>query len=161
MAAGHREGDPNTQAPGKGNCKMQSELDVTRGMYSAFSRGDVASVLAALAPQIVWIEAEGFPSAGTYTTPDAVLHKVFMRLAAEWEAFTAAPHQYVCQDQTVVAIGEYSGTWKATGKAIQGALHSRLEAGRGCRGRLPPVHGYRRGTAGHAMSQGQVETSSV
>lgn len=98
---------------------MQSELDVIRGMYSAFARGDVASVLATLAPQIVWIEAEGFPSAGTYTTPDAVLHKVFMRLAAEWEAFTAAPHQYVCQDQTVVAIGEYSGTWKATGKAFK------------------------------------------
>ena len=65
----------------KGNQKMQSDLDVIRGMYSAFSRGDVASVLAALAPEIVWIEAEGFPSAGTYTTPDAVLHKVFMRLA--------------------------------------------------------------------------------
>jgi uncharacterized protein len=70
---------------------VESELDVTRGMYSAFARGDVASVLAALAPQIVWIEAEGFPSAGRYTTPDAVLHKVFARLAAEWEAFTVAP----------------------------------------------------------------------
>lgn len=53
---------------------MQNELDVIRGMYSAFARGDVVSVLAALAPQIVWIEAEGFPSAGTYATPDAVLH---------------------------------------------------------------------------------------
>ncbi len=98
---------------------MQSELDVIRGMYSAFARGDVASVLAALAPQIVWIEAEGFPSAGTYTTPDAVLHKVFARLAAEWEAFIVAPHEYVCQGQTVVAIGDYSGTCKATGKAFK------------------------------------------
>jgi hypothetical protein len=31
---------------------MQSDLDVIGGMYSAFSRGDVASVLAALAPQV-------------------------------------------------------------------------------------------------------------
>ena len=98
---------------------MQSKLDVIRGMYSAFARGDVASVLAALAPQIVWIEAEGFPSAGTYTTPDAVLHKVFARLAAEWEAFTAVPHEYVCEGQTVVAIGVYSGTCKASGKAFK------------------------------------------
>lgn len=98
---------------------MQSELDVIRRMYSAFSRGDVASVLAALAPQIVWIEAEGFPSAGTYTTPDAVLHKVFKRLAAEWDVFSAVPREYVSQEQTVVAIGDYSGTCKATGKAFK------------------------------------------
>jgi ketosteroid isomerase-like protein len=30
---------------------MQSDLDVIRRTYSAFPRGDVASVLAALAPQ--------------------------------------------------------------------------------------------------------------
>ena len=83
---------------------MQNNLDVIRGMYSAFARGDVASVLAALMPEIVWIEAEGFPSAGTYTTPDAVLHNVFMRLATEWDAFSAAPHEYVCDRQSVVAI---------------------------------------------------------
>jgi hypothetical protein len=98
---------------------MQSALDTVRGMYSAFARGDVSSVLAALAPEIVWIEAEGFPSAGTYTTADAVLHKVFMRLAAEWDGFGAVPQEYVCQGQTVVAIGDYSGTCKATGKAFK------------------------------------------
>jgi uncharacterized protein len=95
---------------------MQSDLDVIRGMYSAFSRGDVAGVLAALAPDIVWVEAEGFPSAGTYTTPDDVLHKVFMRLAAEWEAFSATPREYVCDGSSVVAIGDYSGTCKATAR---------------------------------------------
>lgn len=98
---------------------MQSELDVIRGMYSAFARGEVASVLAALAPDIEWIEAEGLPSAGTYTTPDAVLHKVFMRLAAEWDGFGAVPQEYVCQGQAVVSIGDYSGTYKATGKAFK------------------------------------------
>jgi uncharacterized protein len=75
---------------------MQSDLEVIRGMYSAFSRGDVASVLAALARQVLWIGAEGFPTAGTYVTPDAVLHKVFMRLATESNAFSAASQEYVC-----------------------------------------------------------------
>jgi ketosteroid isomerase-like protein len=103
----------------KGTGKMQTELDVIRGMYSAFARGDVGSVLASLASEVVWIEAEGFPSAGTYTTPDAVLHKVFMRLADEWDAFGAQPQEYVCDGRTVVAIGDYSGTCKATGKAFK------------------------------------------
>jgi hypothetical protein len=98
---------------------MPNHLDVIRGMYSAFARGDVPSVLAALTPDIVWIEAEGFPTAGTYTTPDAVLHKVFVRLAAEWDAFSAAPHEYVCDGPSVVAIGDYAGTYKATGKAFK------------------------------------------
>jgi ketosteroid isomerase-like protein len=98
---------------------MQTNADVIRAMYSAFARGDVGSVLGALAPQIVWVEAEGFPSGGTYTTPDAVLHKVFMRLAAEWDAFRAVPNEYVCDGQTVVAIGDYSGTCKATGKSFK------------------------------------------
>src|SRR5262245_10849227 len=98
---------------------MHSNLHLIRGMYSAFARGDVASVLAALAPQIVWIEAEGFPSAGTYRTPDAVMHSVFRRLAAEWDAFAAVPHEYVCDGSTVVAIGSYSGTFKAISKAFK------------------------------------------
>ena len=42
-----------------------------------------------------------------------------MRLAAEWEAFRAAPHEYVCDGSTVVAIGDYSGTNKATGKPFE------------------------------------------
>ncbi len=98
---------------------MQTNVDVVRRMYSAFARGDVASVLAALAPEIVWIEAEGFPGGGTYTTPDAVLHNVFMRLVAEWDAFGAAPLDYICDGQTVVVVGDYSGTCKATGKPFK------------------------------------------
>ena len=47
---------------------------------------------------------------------DAVLANVFMKLATEWDGFAAVPSEYVCQGDTVVAIGEYSGTFKATGK---------------------------------------------
>jgi ketosteroid isomerase-like protein len=119
MAAGHGGGDLNTRVAFEGNRKMQSDLNLIRGMYSAFARGDVGSVLASLASEIVWIEADGFPSAGTYTTPDAVLQKVFVRLATEWDAFGAEPREYVCDGQTVVAIGDYSGTYKATGKAFK------------------------------------------
>lgn len=98
---------------------MQTSVDVVRGIYAAFARGDIASVMATLAPEFVWIEAEGFPGGGTYTTPDAILHNVFRRLAAEWNTFSAAPHEYICDGQTVVAVGEYSGTCKATGKAFR------------------------------------------
>lgn len=98
---------------------MPNDLDVIRGMYAAFARGDVAGVLATLAPDLQWVEAEGFPSGGTYTTPDDVLQKVFVRLVAEWEGFSAAPRDYVCDGHSVVAIGDYAGTCKATGKSFK------------------------------------------
>lgn len=98
---------------------MKSERDVIGGMYSAFSRGDVTGIMAVLAPRLVWIEAEGFPTAGTYATPDAVLHDVFMRLAGEWNDFSADPREFVCDGQTVVVVGDYSGTYKATGKTFK------------------------------------------
>jgi ketosteroid isomerase-like protein len=97
---------------------MQTDLEVVRGMYSAFARGDIAAVMAALAADILWVEAKGFPTAGAYTTPDDVLHKVFVRLGSEWDGFSATPREYVCDGSSVVAIGQYSGTCKATGKAF-------------------------------------------
>src|SRR5262245_51625432 len=76
MAAGHREGDLNTCVALEGSRKMQTELDVIRGMYSAFARRRERR---ALASQIVWVEAEGFPTAGTYNTPDTAVVQRAMR----------------------------------------------------------------------------------
>lgn len=85
-------------------------------LYAAFARGDVPSVLGALAPNIQWTEAEGFPYAGTYVGPEAVLSGVFMKLGSEWDGYKAVPQELVAGGDTVVALGEYSGTYKATGK---------------------------------------------
>jgi len=88
-------------------------------LFAAFAGGDVPTVLGTLAANVTWIEAEGFPYGGTYVGPQAVLQGVFMRLGTEWEGFQAVPNEYVVRDDTVVALGEYSGTFKATGKRIR------------------------------------------
>lgn len=95
---------------------MAGNSETIRTLYAAFARGDVPAVLAGLAADVKWTEAEGFPYGGTYTGPDAVLQNVFMRLGAEWDGFTVVPHELVAEGETVVALGEYSGTYKATGK---------------------------------------------
>ena len=46
-------------------------------------------MLGALAPDIRWTEAEGFPYGGTYVGPDAILQGVFMRLGTEWDGYAA------------------------------------------------------------------------
>lgn len=96
-----------------------SNLNVVQGVYEAFDEGNVPSVLGALSPDVVWTEAEGFPYAGTYVGPNAVLDNVFMRLGTEWDGFAAIPDEFVDAGDTVVVLGKYSGTYKATGKSFQ------------------------------------------
>jgi uncharacterized protein len=95
---------------------MADNLETVRSLYDALARGEVQAALAVLAPDVSWIEAEGFPYAGTYSGPDGVLNGVFLRLASEWDGFSAVPHEFVVQGDTVVSLGQYGGTYKMTGK---------------------------------------------
>jgi ketosteroid isomerase-like protein len=97
---------------------MARNLDVIRSVYESFARGDVPAVLEALAPNVRWTEAAGFPYAGTYTGPAAVLENVFMKLGTEWDGYAAVPQEFVAQADRVVALGTYSGTYKKTGKSF-------------------------------------------
>ena len=94
-------------------------LDGVRGVYEAFATGDVPGVLGFLAPDIEWTEAEGFPYGGTYKGPDAVLQGVFMKLGTEWDGYAAIPSEFIDAGDTVVALGTYSGKYKATGKSFE------------------------------------------
>nr|WP_309696719.1 nuclear transport factor 2 family protein [Armatimonas sp.] len=97
---------------------MTEHSKTINSLYAAFASGDIPTVLAALAPDIRWTEAEGFPYGGTYIGPDAVLQNVFMKLGSEWDGFAAVPHELVAEGETVVALGQYSGTYRATGKSF-------------------------------------------
>ena len=94
---------------------------VIRGMYDAFATGDVGGVLGAMSPGIVWNEAENFPYAdgNPYVGPEAVANGVFMRCATEWDGFAVAADEILDAGDTVVALGHYLGTYKATGKAMR------------------------------------------
>lgn len=98
---------------------MNSNLDLVRGVYAAFALGDIPSVLAALAPAVRWTEAAGGPYGGVSIGPNAVLENVFMKIGGEWDGFSAIPGEFVADGDTVVALGEYSGTYKATGKSFK------------------------------------------
>ena len=89
-------------------------------IYDAFAKGDVPSVLGMLAPGVVWNEAENFVYAdrNPYVGPQAVLEGVFMRLGAEWDAFSVALEEVIGSGDTVIARGRYRATYRATGAAM-------------------------------------------
>jgi hypothetical protein len=101
---------------------MSANVDVIRGGYDALARGDVPAVLAMLDPAVEWTEAEGFPYAGTYTGPDAVLTGVVARLGSEWTPFQVKPAEFIDGGDQVVVLGRYAGTYNATGKSFDAAF---------------------------------------
>ncbi len=97
---------------------MNPNAETARALYAAFAAGDVPTVLGGMAPDIHWTEAAGGPYGGVSNGPMEVLSNVFMKLGTEWDGFTAIPHDYVSEGDMVVALGDYGGTFKATGKSF-------------------------------------------
>jgi uncharacterized protein len=94
---------------------MATNKDIVEGVYASFAKGDVPAVLGAMADDIQWTEADGFPLAGTYVGPQAVLEGVFMRLGEVGDEWTVVPDQFVVDGDTVVALGSYSWKHKESG----------------------------------------------
>jgi ketosteroid isomerase-like protein len=99
----------------------QENVNTVRGMYEAFGKGDIPTVIAALNPEVEWWEAENFiyadnnPSVG----PQAVLEGVFMRIGNEWDGFSVSPKGVLDAGDTVIGRGYYSGIYKKSGKQVR------------------------------------------
>lgn len=98
---------------------MSTNLQAVKRMYDAFAEGDIPTVLDQMSPDIVWHEAENFPYAdrSPYKGPEAVLEGVFARCGSEWDGFGVEIEELIDAGETIVGLGRYSGTYKATGKA--------------------------------------------
>jgi ketosteroid isomerase-like protein len=101
---------------------MGANLDLIRATYEGSSDENGRNLLAVLAPDTAWTEAEGFPYAGTYVGPQAIVAGVFRRLATEWIGYRADVHTYLEDGDHVAAFGAYSGTYKATGRSMRAAF---------------------------------------
>ena len=53
-----------------------SNLEIIRATYEGPSEQNGKNLIAALASDAVWVEAAGFPYAGTYTGPEDIIAKV-------------------------------------------------------------------------------------
>ena len=99
-------------------------VELIRAVYSDFEAGNIPGVLAAMAPDMVWNEAENFPYAdgNPYRGADAILSGVFARLGSEWDGFAAVPEEFLDAGDTVVVLGRYRGTHKASGRPMDAQM---------------------------------------
>ena len=94
-------------------------VKILKGVYEAFGRGDIPSVLGAMSPDVHWYEAEGNPyrpSGEAWVGPDAVLNNLFMKLGEDWEDFTVHQKSFHDAGDSVIVEARYTGKYKATGK---------------------------------------------
>jgi ketosteroid isomerase-like protein len=96
----------------------QQRVELVRGVYEAFSRGDLHAVLGAMADEFEWYEAEGMPYGGLYRNWEAVAQNELGPLIDDIPNFEATPEQFIASGDTVAAVVRYTGSGKATGKQL-------------------------------------------
>jgi ketosteroid isomerase-like protein len=99
---------------------MGKAAEVVKDLYAAFGRGDVPAVMGSFDAAIEWQEAEGFLYAegNPYVGPQAIAEGVFGRIIGDVDNFAARPVNIIDGGDTIVAEGRYTGTWRATGTAV-------------------------------------------
>lgn len=96
-------------------------VEIVSGLYEAFGRGDVPTVLGGMDPGIRWHEAEGnpyMPSGEALVGPDAILNNLFVRLGEDWDGFAVHPNSFHDAGDVVVVEARYSGRHNGTGQEL-------------------------------------------
>ena len=97
---------------------MRTTYELVRDHYAANDRKDLPGMLADIAEDCRWTEMDGFPCAGTYIGPQAVVKGVFMRLGAQFDNYTFTLERLLDAGDEAVGIGNYTATHKTTGKPM-------------------------------------------
>lgn len=97
-----------------------ANVTLVQSLYAAFQRGDIATIIAALAPAVSW-EVTGrqrdYPIFGRRQGPAAV--QEFFRLLAELqEASEFLPREFHAAGDKVFVVGHYTWKIRKTGRQV-------------------------------------------
>ncbi len=94
-----------------------ANIATVQRLYADFGRGDIPALLAALDPEVDWINAGPSIIAYAGTRHDlAQVREFFATLAASIEVRTFEPREFIAQGDRVVTLGRWTGQVKATGR---------------------------------------------
>lgn len=97
---------------------MSTNLEIIKAHYAGSDTKDIGAMLAPLTSTTRWTEMAGFPCAGTYIGPEAVVENVFKALGAAWDGYTLKVDRLIDGGDTIIGVGTYSGIYRNTGKAM-------------------------------------------
>ena len=84
-----------------------SNTEIVQAIYEAFAVGDIPSVLAALDPDVEWIEPDldSLPYQGVTKGVDQVARQVFAAIPATYERLAFTPERLLGSGDTVAVLG--------------------------------------------------------
>jgi len=97
-------------------------LSLVQSLYSAFASRDRDRILTILHPDIEWIQNEGFPGGGLHNGAVHVLDDILSQFRRDWDNWRARVTEWHDAGDTIIAIGVYAGTNKATGIHLAAAF---------------------------------------
>jgi uncharacterized protein len=100
----------------------KKNLAVVQRLYAAFAGKDRETILQLFAPDIEWIQNEGFPGGGRHVGAESVLDNVFAKFRTEWKSWEAPVNEWIDAGETIIALGEYRGIHQRTGKTMTAAF---------------------------------------
>jgi ketosteroid isomerase-like protein len=102
----------------------EQDVEMIRGAYEAFGRGDVPAVLGILGAGVEWKEPGGGNSpSGTFNGPDAVASEVFAPIQANFDEYSVAPSDFSDEGDRVVVKGRFTGKNKGGAELDTGFEH--------------------------------------
>ena len=96
----------------------EQDIELVESVYGAREGGDGPAALRAFADDIEWVEAEGMPYGGVYRSPEAVARNVLGPINQDVDGLALVREQFIASDGKVAVVIRYTGTGKATGKAL-------------------------------------------
>ena len=97
-----------------------ANVTLVQSLYAAFGRGDIATIVNAMAGDVVWTvhgRPKDHPAMGTHKTPAGV-QKFFGIIADTQTATDFSPREFHTSGDKVFVLGHYSWTFKKTGKNV-------------------------------------------
>lgn len=96
-----------------------TKLEVIQELYRAFREKDYDAFLRICAPDLEWIQNEGFPRGTTHRGAEAVVKGVFKAFNNDWESWSFDIEQYLDAGETIIVIGSYAGRYRVSGKSFR------------------------------------------
>lgn len=102
--------------------EASANLSLVQSLYSAFASRDRERILAIFHPDIEWIQNDGFPGGGLHQGAVHVLDDILSQFRRDWDNWRARVTEWHDAGNTIIAIGVYESTNKATGKQLSAAF---------------------------------------
>jgi ketosteroid isomerase-like protein len=97
-----------------------ANITFVQGLYAAFGKGDIATVVAGAAPDVDWVvngSRKDFPTFGAWKG-SAEVQKFFESIAQHQEAIDFLPQEFFAAEDRVFVLGHYDWKIRKTGRTV-------------------------------------------